>query len=129
MRITGVVKKIEGTIAVVELCHKDYCGDCGHHNPNDALVTVRAQNIAGAKISDKVEVIANNKKQFVSLFLVLWFPIIFSAIGAWLGKEIIHNDLGIAVAGVLFFLVAIVLVYLIGRKVKVGSGLVVRKIL
>jgi sigma-E factor negative regulatory protein RseC len=116
----GVVTRIEGRNAWVTTSRSSACEGCAsrgacHASQNEDEMEVRAVNVAGAEVGDRVVVSLQAASYLKASFLLYVFPVLAMIAGAVLGQESaswVRIDSGVSsvVFGFLFFFLAIVLI-------------------
>lgn len=120
MEKIGVVKSIEGDIAVVEIRRASACGEsCSSCKAGCAptAVYVRVNNSVNASVGQYVKLKTESKKVMKAVFLVYMIPffnmIIGIAIGSWLAKYFgYEKESEIISAGIGFLFLASSYLYL-----------------
>ena len=131
MKGRGTVLRIDGKIAHIKVCKgSGECqgGTCRHYD-NGPIIEMAIVNMIGAEVGDKVEFNSDPKKMMAAVLLVFWFPLVFSGFGAGLGIYLAKGKLVIAALGILFLAIASLIVWLINKKIPVGTGVTATKIL
>lgn len=104
---TGIVKKVSGSAAEIEITRSSACGEncasCGLCPGRTA--SVEASNIIGAKIGDMVVIDMADKKVLGAAFLVYIVPVIILIMGYFAGETIFGSETSGIITG--FLLMAI----------------------
>ena len=131
MKQTGIVEAVNGSDVKVRVKRSSACGDncasCGLGCGGREIV-VTAENKAGAKKGDTVEIEMKSSKILGAAAWVYMIPVIFFIIGDIIFNSIFHNEL-IAAAGGLGTMAAIyIAIIVINRKNKDKYRLIVEKV-
>lgn len=136
----GVVKAIEGPIAVVNIPRKSACEGCtaGTCRPEQQSMEIEAVNKAGAKPGQKVRISIQTFAYMKGSMLVYGLPALALVIGAVIGKEFMKDmfpgtdpDLLSAIFGFGAFILSFIgiKIWSMGMAKKTGSRPVVEEIL
>jgi len=126
---TGIVKSLDGIIAIVMVPRKSTCEGCtaGICKPENQSMEIEALNQAGAKVGQKVRIAIKASSYMKGTMIVYGLPALFMVIGAVIGKEALGKiftgtdpDVLSAVSGFSLFIVAFIIVRFwtnaVGRK-------------
>lgn len=122
---TGIIKEINGDDAVIMLIRTDACKGCSgcliSSDGKSMLLTVKS--ISGASAGDRVTIELNSRQFLLSSFIVLLLPILMFFTGVFTGSRFLHlffasldENIAGLIAGLVFLLISIVVVYLIERR-------------
>jgi len=86
----GVVKSVEGMLAVVDVPKKTACEGCtmGACRPEDRNMEIEALNEAGAEVGQKVRVAIKSSAYMKGTMVVYGLPAVCLVLGAVFGKEV-----------------------------------------
>lgn len=131
MKQTGIVESVNGSNVKVRVKRSSACGDncasCGL-NCGGREIVVTAENRAGAKKGDTVEIEMQSSKVLGAAAWVYIVPIIFFIIGDIIFNSIFHNELAAAAGGLGAMAVVYAVVIVVNRKNKGKYRLVIEKV-
>jgi sigma-E factor negative regulatory protein RseC len=86
----GIVKSVEGPVAVVDVPRKSACEGCtaGTCKVEDQTMEIEAFNKAGARVGQKVRVMVHSYAYMKGSMVVYGIPAVGLVLGAVLGKEV-----------------------------------------
>ena len=121
MRTEGIVKKLDGNLAVVSVIRRDSCGgncsSCGGCGKKEAVTY--AENRINAGVGDRVRLESDSKRVLGVAFLLYILPVIgFIAVYAVM-SELKFNATGIAAAEFIAVIVYIAFIRLLGISTKI----------
>ena len=121
MRTEGIVKKLDGNLAVVSVIRRDSCGgncsSCGGCEKKEAVTY--AENRINASVGDRVRLESDSKRVLGVAFLLYILPVIvFIAVYAVM-SELKFNAKGIAVAEFIAVIAYIAFAKLLGISTKI----------
>lgn len=103
MKQTGIVESVIGGDAKVRIRRESSCGgncaSCAGCGMNTVVVT--AQNKAGAKAGDTVELEMPSRNVLCAALLVYIVPLIFFIIGDVIFNSIFHNEIAALCGGII----------------------------
>ena len=119
----GKVTASENGKATVEIPRKSACDKCGMCLiiPTKQVVTITLDNRVNAKVGDTVELTMGGSYVLLASLLTYFVPLVFFALGLILGVVIINELAGI-IGGVLFAVLAFVVIALLDKKFKLKRG-------
>jgi len=119
----GKVIKVERGRATVEIPRKSACDKCGMCLiiPTKQVVTITLDNGVGAKVGDTVELSMGANYVLLASVLTYLIPLLFFALGLILGVVIINELAGI-IGGILFAVIAYVIIAILDKKFKLKRG-------
>ena len=114
----GVVTRLEGLRAEVEVRRQEACSHCSSADLCQGLgsrgtLRVEVDNPAGARVGQRVEITSQKPLSIQAAFFVYFVPALFFVIGVYLGSEWLHWP---AWASALLGLAALMVAYLIARS-------------
>ena len=118
----GTVVELNGDIAQVRVGKHSDCQNCGACPGSDAAI-ISLRNSIGAKQGQRVTFEVRETNTLRGAFMVFVLPLIFIFIGVFAGK-IVGGLLGVSaltgqiIGGVLFLLIAIILIRLFDNSVR-----------
>ena len=117
----GIVKKLDGNLAVVSVIRRDSCGgncsSCGGCEKKEAVTY--AENRINAGVGDRVRLESDSKRVLGVAFLLYILPVIVFVAVYVIMSELEFNAKGIAAAEFIAAIVYIVLVRLLGINTKI----------
>lgn len=120
MRESGIVIKIDGKIATVELPKSEACERCRACSLGaGGMMCIEVENRPGAKVGDRVEIEISEGFVVRSLLLIYIGPVAALFIGYFLGA-LISEGIGIALA--LIFVVLYLLILRLSDKMLAAQG-------
>lgn len=132
MKQTGIVQSVNGGEVKVIVKRSSSCGDncasCGLGCGGREIV-VTAENRAGAKQGDTVEIEMKSSEVLGAAVWVYMVPVIFFVIGDIIFNNIFHHELIAAAGGFGMMAVIYFAIIVINRKNKDKYRLIVEKIL
>ncbi len=89
----GIVKSVEGMIAVVAVPKKSACEGCtlGACKPEDRSMEIEALNEAGARVGQRVKVAIKSYTYMKGAMVVYGLPAVGLLAGAVFGKELVSR--------------------------------------
>ena len=115
---TGLIKKLHGDIADVEIHRSTACGDncasCGLCNGRTSIV--KAANAAGAAEGDTVLIDMADKKVLGAAFLVYIVPLVLLVAGYFIGSALFKTEPGGIITGFLLMLLSFLPIVFIDRR-------------
>ena len=115
---TGLIKKLHGDIADVEIHRSTACGDncasCGLCNGRTTIV--KAANAAGAAEGDTVLIDMADKKVLGAAFLVYIVPLVLLVAGYFIGSALFKTEPGGIITGFLLMLLSFLPIVFIDRR-------------
>ena len=99
MREIGIVKKIEGDVAIVTLDKKPECSKCGMclFPKNVNKIDIRAKNQVNAQEGETVTIEKNGDGKLTGAVLAFLIPLLLIGISAIIGGLIIKKEIWIIV--------------------------------
>jgi|YelNatPaOPRAMG01_1025707.scaffolds.fasta_scaffold10108_7 sigma-E factor negative regulatory protein RseC len=93
----GIVKKIDGNIAVVTISKKGFCESCtlGLCKSSEESMEINALNHVNAQIGQKVKILIKPYSYIKGSILIYGIPAISFVLGIIIGREIFGIQLGI----------------------------------
>lgn len=136
----GVIKGIEGVMAVVSIPRKSACDGCslGVCRPDEQYMEIKALNPVHANIGQKVKIVMKSHTYLKGSLIVYGIPALALITGAVIGKEIISPyyagldpDIVSAVTGFIAFTASFIAVKLWGSRAgeKIEATPVIEEIL
>ena len=115
---TGLIKKLHGNIADVEIHRSTACGDncasCGLCSGRTSIV--KAANAAGAAEGDTVLIDMADKKVLGAAFLVYIVPLVLLVAGYFIGNALFMTEPGGIITGFLLMLLSFLPIVFIDRR-------------
>ena len=115
---TGLIKKLHGNIADVEIHRSTACGDncasCGLCNGRTTIV--KAANAAGAAEGDTVVIDMADKKVLGAAFLVYIVPLVLLVAGYFIGSALFKTEPGGIFTGFLLMLLSFLPIVFLDRR-------------
>jgi sigma-E factor negative regulatory protein RseC len=89
----GVIKSIEGMIAMVSVSRKSVCEGCtmGTCDPGEQSMEIEALNAIDARVGQKVRVVMKPYSYLKGTIIVYGVPAIALVVGAIIGKEVLSH--------------------------------------
>lgn len=136
----GVIKGIEGIMAVVSIPRKSACEGCslGICKPDEQYMEIKALNPVHANIGQKVKIVMKSHTYLKSSLIVYGIPALALITGAVIGKEAISNffvrldpDIVSAITGFIAFAVSFIAIKVWSSRAgeKIGARPVIEEIL
>ena len=119
MKEEGRVIEIEGNIAKVQIERKALCDSCRACNMSSGDVMIAdAENVASAKVGEKVEVEIDSPRYLKVVFTVYIFPLIGLIVGYIIGESITNSELAGIFSGIGGLFLCFGLIYSYDKRLR-----------
>jgi len=134
MRTRGTVITSENGLALISVCHKEFCTGCGHHDADQEQVEIKVLDPVGVVAGQKIEFMVDSRRMLSSVLLVFWAPILAAALGAFAGGGLaqylgLNKTMGMCILGAVSCIIILMIIYVIGKKIRPGDGFIIKRVI